>query len=116
MLDNPGEQIRACYEHAGDCARKAARQNDPTLKQDFLDAELGWLALALTYKADIPMDLIRHTPQQAAWRIGLMKETIKWRETTIESHRLLADTRASITEARREISGSRRLIEESRQL
>ena len=32
MLNNLSEQIRDCYRHAQDCARKAAEETDPNLK------------------------------------------------------------------------------------
>ena len=38
MLKNLGEEIRECYRHAEDCARKAAAQIDLQLKADFVDA------------------------------------------------------------------------------
>jgi hypothetical protein len=50
MLESLSEQIRECYEHAEDCARKAAAQSDPGLKQDFLDMEKRWLALAKSFE------------------------------------------------------------------
>jgi hypothetical protein len=46
VLNNLSEQIRECLEHAEDCACQAAAQTDPKLKQDFLDMERRWLALA----------------------------------------------------------------------
>jgi hypothetical protein len=49
MFDRSSEQILSCYEHAEQCARKAAAQRDPKLKQDFLDLQTHWLALARTY-------------------------------------------------------------------
>ena len=49
MLSSVSEQIRECYRHAEDCARKAAAQADPTLKADFLDLERRWLVLARSY-------------------------------------------------------------------
>ena len=49
MLNNVSEQIRECYRHAEDCARKAAAQTEPTLKADFLDLERRWLVLARSY-------------------------------------------------------------------
>ena len=49
MLSNVSEQIRECYRHAEDCARKAAAQADPILKADFLDLERRWLVLARSY-------------------------------------------------------------------
>lgn len=50
MLESMSEQIRECYEHAEECARKAAAQTDPGLKQDFLDMERRWLALARSFE------------------------------------------------------------------
>jgi hypothetical protein len=50
MLNNPSEQIRDCLQHAEDCARQAAAQTDPKLKEDFLDLERRWLHLARSYK------------------------------------------------------------------
>ena len=50
MLNNLSEQIRNCYQHAEDCARKAAEQPDPQLKQDFLDLEKRWLLLARSFE------------------------------------------------------------------
>ena len=49
MLNNLSEQIRNCYQHADDCARKAAEQTDPQLKQDFVDLEKRWLLLARSF-------------------------------------------------------------------
>jgi len=46
MLNNLSEQIRDCYRHAQDCARKASEETDPNLKQDFLELEESWLFLA----------------------------------------------------------------------
>jgi hypothetical protein len=50
MLNNVSEQIRECYRHAEDCARKAAAQTDPKLKEDFLDMERRWLFLTRSYE------------------------------------------------------------------
>jgi len=49
MLNNVSEQMRECYRHAENCARKASAQTDPTLKADFLDLERRWLVLARSY-------------------------------------------------------------------
>ena len=46
MLNNLSEQIRDCLQHAEDCARKAAAQTDPGLREDFLQLEKRWLELA----------------------------------------------------------------------
>lgn len=49
MLNNQSEQIRKCLQHSEYCARKAAAQTDPKLKEDFLDMERRWLFLARSY-------------------------------------------------------------------
>ena len=50
MQSNLSEQLRDCYRHAQYCARKAAEQTDPNLKQDFLELEESWLFLARSFK------------------------------------------------------------------
>jgi len=45
-------QIRNCYREALDCAREAANQTDPKIRQDVLDFERGWLLLARSYESD----------------------------------------------------------------
>jgi hypothetical protein len=50
VLNNPNEDVRQCYRHAEDCARKAAGQTDPKAKQDFLDLERRWLSLARSFE------------------------------------------------------------------
>jgi len=49
MLESVSEQVRECYEHAEDCARKAAAQTDLKLKKHLLNLEEHWLFLARTY-------------------------------------------------------------------
>jgi len=46
MLNNLSEQIRECLQHAEDCARNAAAQTDPGLREDFVRLEKRWLDLA----------------------------------------------------------------------
>jgi hypothetical protein len=50
VLNNLSEQIRECLQHAENCARKAAAQSCPKLKQDFLELEQRWLFLARSYE------------------------------------------------------------------
>ena len=50
MLNNLSEQIRECYRHMEDCARKAAAQTDKKLRADFMDLEVRWLFLARSYE------------------------------------------------------------------
>jgi hypothetical protein len=56
MLEKLSDQIRDCYAHATECARKAAAQTDPQLKQDFLDMERRWLTLAKSYELSQRLD------------------------------------------------------------
>ena len=46
VLNNLSDQIRDCLQHAEGCARKAAAQTDPALRDDFLRLEKRWLELA----------------------------------------------------------------------
>jgi hypothetical protein len=50
MLENLSEDIRDCLQHAEDCAREAAEQFDPALRQDFLETARRWLCLARSYE------------------------------------------------------------------
>jgi hypothetical protein len=69
MLRNLSEEIRECYRHAEDCARKAAPQTDPKLKADFLDLELRWLFLARSYEfTERLTDFSKETKRQVGRR------------------------------------------------
>jgi hypothetical protein len=50
MLRNLSEEIRECHQHAEDCARSAAAQTDPKIKDDFFNLEIRWLFLARSYE------------------------------------------------------------------
>jgi hypothetical protein len=45
MLQKLSDEVRECYAHAKDCARKAAAQPEPALRLSFLDAQQCWLRL-----------------------------------------------------------------------
>lgn len=45
-LNNFNEQVREFYQQAVDCARQADAQNDPKVKQQFLELKRLWLLLA----------------------------------------------------------------------
>ena len=45
-LNNFNEQVREFYQRAVDCARQADAQNDPKVKQQFLELKRLWLLLA----------------------------------------------------------------------
>ncbi|MGN6748378.1 MAG: hypothetical protein ACTHJS_07270 [Xanthobacteraceae bacterium] len=67
MLNNLSEQIRDCYAHAEECARKASRQTDLQLKQDFLDMERRWLGLAKSYELS---ERLENFSEEAGRRAG----------------------------------------------
>jgi hypothetical protein len=50
MLKNLSEEIRECYRHAEDCARKATTQTDPKRKENFFELERRWLFLARSWE------------------------------------------------------------------
>jgi len=66
MLNNLSDQIRDCYAHAEQCARKAAAQTDPRLKQDFLDMEKRWLSLAKSFELSERLDDFSGASRQTA--------------------------------------------------
>ena len=45
-LNNFNEQIRVFYQQAVDCGRQADTQNDPKVKEQFLELMRLWLLLA----------------------------------------------------------------------
>jgi hypothetical protein len=50
MLENLSDQVRNCLLRAEECARRAASQSDPALREDFLAMEARWLKLARSYE------------------------------------------------------------------
>jgi hypothetical protein len=50
VVREPNEQARECLRRAEDCARQAAAQTDPKLRQEFLDMQRRWLRLASSYE------------------------------------------------------------------
>ncbi len=58
MPNTPSEQIRECLAHVEECARKAAAQTNPTLKQDFLNVGWRWLALAKNYSGQTHLEVV----------------------------------------------------------
>ena len=63
MLENVSEQARECYAHAEYCARKAAGQTDPRLKQDYLELEGHWLTLARSFDLSERLDQFSRSRQ-----------------------------------------------------
>jgi hypothetical protein len=53
MLKSASEEIRNCHGHAETCARQAAEQTDPKLREDFLALKAAWLKLARLRETDL---------------------------------------------------------------
>jgi len=50
MLCELSENIAECYRHAYVCAQRARSAPDVAAREDFLDMERRWLALARSYE------------------------------------------------------------------
>jgi hypothetical protein len=50
MLENLNGQVRECLRRAEESAERAKREQNPTLKRDFLEMEERWLKLARSYQ------------------------------------------------------------------
>ncbi len=50
MLDELSERIHECHEHAKYCARKAAQQTNPALRQDYVKLTELWRNLARSHE------------------------------------------------------------------
>jgi hypothetical protein len=46
MLNNHTREIRECYQQAAHCVQQAEAQNDPNVKNQFLELTRRWLLLA----------------------------------------------------------------------
>jgi hypothetical protein len=46
LNDHTQRELRECYEQAAFCVRQAEAQNDPRVKQQFLELTRRWLLLA----------------------------------------------------------------------
>jgi hypothetical protein len=46
MLNSHAQEIRECYQQAAHCVQQAETQNDPKIKQQFLELTRRWLLLA----------------------------------------------------------------------
>jgi hypothetical protein len=50
VLPKTSEDVRECYQRAGECRRWAEEAFAPKDRQDFLDMEARWLSLARNYE------------------------------------------------------------------
>lgn len=50
MLASVSDEIRECYAHAQECARKAGNATSEEARQDFWRLEQNWLNLARSYE------------------------------------------------------------------
>jgi hypothetical protein len=51
MLSNHTQEIRECYQQAAHCVQQAEAQNDPKVKNQFLELTRLWLLLAHGYES-----------------------------------------------------------------
>jgi hypothetical protein len=58
-------QIRDCLQHAEECARNAKAQNNPGLRDDFLQLEKLWRELARSMEAESRNALSNHSPKSS---------------------------------------------------
>ena len=76
MLNKLSEQTKDCYAHAEACARKAAAQTDPRLRQDFLDHQLSLIVSAL--------DIFKTWKKETIWDSpGLSQSLLHIRDSRI---------------------------------
>ena len=83
MLKSVSEEIRNCYKHAEACARQAAEETDPKLREDLLGLKTAWLKLAQLRETDLS-DRIR----QRAYEIWIASG---YRSDEAEQHWLAAE-------------------------
>jgi hypothetical protein len=83
MLKCVSEEIRNCYAHAETCARQAAEESDPKLREDLLGLKAAWLKLARLRETDLS-DLIR----ERAYEIWIASG---YRSDEAEQHWLAAE-------------------------
>ena len=83
MLKSASEEIRNCYKHAEACARQAAEETDPKLREDFLGLKVACLKLARLRETDLS-DLIR----ERAYEIWIASG---YRSDEAEQHWLAAE-------------------------
>jgi hypothetical protein len=51
MLSKLSASVAECYQHAGECARRAKIAGSPRLQDEFLNLERSWLKLARSIEA-----------------------------------------------------------------
>jgi hypothetical protein len=56
MLNNYTQEIRECYQQAAHCVQQAEAQNDPKVKEQFLELTRRWLLLVRGYVVNESLD------------------------------------------------------------
>ena len=56
MLNNYTQEIRECYQQAAHCVQQAEAQNDPKVKEQFLELTRRWLLLVHGYVVNESLD------------------------------------------------------------
>jgi hypothetical protein len=50
MLQKTREDVAYCYQRAEECRRMGARETDAARRQGYLDMEVRWVKLAISYQ------------------------------------------------------------------
>jgi hypothetical protein len=56
MLNTYTQEIRECYQQAAHCVQQAEAQNDPKVKEQFLELTRRWLLLVRGYVVNESLD------------------------------------------------------------
>lgn len=65
MLSNPSKPIKECHRRAAESERRAQTEQDPILRQDFLDAAGRWMRLARSYEYTEQLTRYLYKPTKA---------------------------------------------------
>ena len=98
MLKSASEEIRNCYGHAETCARQAAEQTDPKLREDFLALKAAWLKLARLRETDLS-DRIRERAYEIWIASGYRSGEAEQHWLAAEREILSAPQSAAVVEA-----------------
>jgi hypothetical protein len=83
MLENLSDQIRDCLQHAEDCARRAAAQTDPGLREDFLRLVKSWLELARSIEFGEQLNTFVNYTTKPDPKLGRVDNIDRWSERLV---------------------------------
>ena len=78
MLNKLSGNVAYCLQRAEEARRHAERETDPVRKEDFRQAEAGWLALAQSYQVSARVDAFCRSRDvdKINWRNGQRVERV----------------------------------------